>query len=77
LAGALQVIGCSQRSAAAAAEFREATLAVTTRPVMDSYTKALVSLAKAGGYAERDFSAALDHWCERAGVPKARFKDAG
>ncbi|CAK0806281.1 unnamed protein product, partial [Prorocentrum cordatum] len=50
LAGALQVIGCPQRSAAAAAEFREATLAVTTRPVMDSYTKALVSLAKAGGF---------------------------
>jgi 4-hydroxybutyrate dehydrogenase/sulfolactaldehyde 3-reductase len=36
-----------------------------------------LSLAKAGGYAERDFSSALDHWCERAGVPKARFKDAG
>ncbi|CAK0804234.1 unnamed protein product [Prorocentrum cordatum] len=50
LAGALQVIGCPQRSAAAAAEFREATLAVTTRPVMDSYTKALVSLARAGGF---------------------------
>ena len=34
-----------------------------------------LSLAKAGGYAEQDFSAALDHWCERAGVAKARFKE--
>lgn len=35
-----------------------------------------LSLAKAGGYAERDFSAALDHWCERAGVARARFKES-
>jgi 4-hydroxybutyrate dehydrogenase/sulfolactaldehyde 3-reductase len=34
-----------------------------------------LSLAKAGGYAEQDFSAALDHWCERAGVGKVRFRE--
>ncbi len=33
-----------------------------------------LSLARAGGYQDKDFSGLLDHWCERAGVAKQRFK---
>ena len=50
LEGVPQVIGRPQRAATAAAEFRGATLAVTTRPAADSYMEALVSLARAGSF---------------------------
>ena len=33
-----------------------------------------LSLARSGGFGGKDFSALLDHWCERAGVEKLRFK---
>lgn len=33
-----------------------------------------LSLARSGGYGGKDFSALLDHWCDRAGVEKLRFK---
>jgi 4-hydroxybutyrate dehydrogenase/sulfolactaldehyde 3-reductase len=33
-----------------------------------------LSLARASGYHAKDFSGLLDHWCERAGVDKQRFK---
>jgi 4-hydroxybutyrate dehydrogenase/sulfolactaldehyde 3-reductase len=33
-----------------------------------------ISMARASGYDEKDFSALLDHWCERAGVGKVRLK---
>jgi len=33
-----------------------------------------LSLARSGGYGGKDFSALLDHWCERAGLEKLRFK---
>jgi len=33
-----------------------------------------LSMARASGYDEKDFSALLDHWCERAGVAKVRLK---
>ncbi len=32
-----------------------------------------LSLARASGYGLKDFSALLDHWCERAGLNKIRF----
>jgi 4-hydroxybutyrate dehydrogenase / sulfolactaldehyde 3-reductase len=33
-----------------------------------------LSMARASGYGDKDFSALLDHWCERAGVDKVRLK---
>ncbi len=33
-----------------------------------------LSLARSGGYGSKDFSALLDHWCERAGLGRVRFK---
>ena len=33
-----------------------------------------LSMARASGYDEKDFSALLDHWCERAGVGQVRLK---
>jgi 4-hydroxybutyrate dehydrogenase/sulfolactaldehyde 3-reductase len=33
-----------------------------------------LSMARASGYDDRDFSALLDHWCERAAVAKVRLK---
>lgn len=33
-----------------------------------------LSLARSTDYATKDFSALLDHWCERAGLNKPRFK---
>jgi len=35
-----------------------------------------LSLARGGGYGGKDFSALLDHWCERAGLEKLRFKNS-
>jgi len=33
-----------------------------------------LSLARAGSFGGQDFSALLDHWCERAGLAKPRFR---
>lgn len=33
-----------------------------------------ISMARASGYDDKDFSALLDHWCERAGVGPVRLK---
>jgi 4-hydroxybutyrate dehydrogenase / sulfolactaldehyde 3-reductase len=33
-----------------------------------------LSMARASGYDDKDFSALLDHWCERAGVAKVRLQ---
>jgi 4-hydroxybutyrate dehydrogenase/sulfolactaldehyde 3-reductase len=33
-----------------------------------------LSLARASGYSGKDFSALLDHWCDRAGLGKVRFR---
>lgn len=35
-----------------------------------------LSLARSGGWGEKDFSALLDHWCERAGLAKPRLDTA-
>lgn len=35
-----------------------------------------ISMARASGYDDKDFSALLDHWCERAGVDRVRLKGA-
>jgi 4-hydroxybutyrate dehydrogenase/sulfolactaldehyde 3-reductase len=34
-----------------------------------------LSMARASGYDDKDFSALLDHWCERAGVAQVRLKE--
>jgi len=49
-----------------------ANAARTPLPVAAAARESL-SLARSGGYGGKDFSALLDHWCERAGLEKVRL----
>lgn len=40
---------------------------------MAAVARESLSLARSTGYHAKDFSALLDHWCERAGLDKPRF----
>ncbi len=43
---------------------------------MAAVAREALSLARSGEFGLKDFSALLDHWCARAGLPKVRLPDA-